>query len=94
MTILVQITPVVHGFRHHETIKRFDTLEDAKAFVREQYRGCKSTGPIYCDSKSRGTIKTGRTYRVPSEGLHWVTFSRVISETERAIESIDIDKAA
>lgn len=91
MTILLEITPVVHGYRQSMKLKRFDSLDDAKTHIRETYKGCKSVGPIYIDTKDRGTIKTGRIYRIPTEGVHWIALAEVTSETERTCRSISID---
>jgi hypothetical protein len=92
MTILVERTIEYRGGSHREPLMRFDTLSQAQAWVRREYRGCKSEGPVYIDTKSRGTFQTGRIYRRKGEGRHWVTFSRVLSETERTAESVDITR--
>lgn len=92
MTIIVERTKVIRGARcPSEPIKRFDTLPEAIAWVRAEYKGC-SKQPMYMDTKSRGTIQCGAIYRVKADGEHWVSFSEVTSETKREAKSIDVGR--
>lgn len=70
----------------------FDTLDEAREFVRDRYAG-KRGRPIYMDTKSRGTIQCGYIFssreedqdRSAADGVYrymrqdWVSFERVIS---------------
>lgn len=92
MSVIAEITQVCGGFRQSQKIERFDSIGDALAWARMKFDGHYKRERIFVDTKSRGTIQTGWIYRMRGDDHYWVSFSRVISETERTAEAIDIEK--
>jgi hypothetical protein len=57
-------------------VEHFADMADAKAFLTDLFGKCK-TQPIYQDTKTKGTIKTGRIYCYIEDDMTvqvWVSF--------------------
>ena len=104
MTILLCTTPTARAYGRNQQwfccdnqkTERFDTVADALAAVKKRYGNAKRS-PMYSDTKSRGTIQTGWVISGKNDDGYtqdWVSLSRVLSETNRVCESVDIKKEA
>jgi len=83
-------TPRGTWTRWQSYTRHFDTMADAREFLRDEYAHCKKRIPCYQDTRSRGTIQTGYIYcfKIREDGKtyyqqDWVSFAETDS---RAID--------
>ncbi len=95
--ILMQVTMTGKGCHpddkwamYHYYEKRFDVMQDARNYLKDEYYYCKTRKPMYVDTRSRGTIQCGWIYcmKVKEEGKthyeqHWVS---LFEESRQAIK--------
>lgn len=99
MTLLLEITKTKRFFgRNQEWFKydvkheRFDTIKDARAWMRETYGNGKRQ-PIYVDTKSRGTFQTGWIFSSKDDDGYlqdWVSVNEIVSESNKEIRAFDV----